>query len=273
MLNKTPQSILTRRDELKKEIAEMLEETNSYFGVDDVINAVYEEEESDDYQHIIAMFDDGNIDNLSNVLELATDVWNYFPHKALGGLSPAEKSLEPQKTVRAKKSNQKSSMPRVQVGDYDMSWEDYEKMLQEMERQQVPFKKWIEGVLPEYESHLKNTEKLPKDIVQKHRFIAEMFFDRVLHVGFLDFGGIRPEFIDKEFLIFTGDGDFDYLIKKIVEKGTKVYVVSSNAGIKKPGLNTKRLSTRIKEVMKQHEQGKIDLINIDSWKMKIQKEV
>jgi uncharacterized LabA/DUF88 family protein len=78
---------------------------------------------------------------------------------------------------------------------------------------------------------------------------------------------------DKEFLIFTGDGDFDYLIKKIVEKGTKVYVVSSNAGIKKPGLNTKRLSTRLKEVMKQHEQGKIDLINIDSWKMKIQKEV
>jgi len=78
---------------------------------------------------------------------------------------------------------------------------------------------------------------------------------------------------DKEFLIFTGDGDFDYLIKRLVEKGTKVYVVSSNAGIKKPGLNTKRLSTRLKEVMKQHEQGKIDLINIDSWKMKIQKEV
>jgi uncharacterized LabA/DUF88 family protein len=78
---------------------------------------------------------------------------------------------------------------------------------------------------------------------------------------------------DREFLIFTGDGDFDYLIKRLVEKGTKVYVVSSNAGIKKPGLNTKRLSTRLKEVMKQHEQGKIDLINIDSWKMKIQKEV
>lgn len=78
---------------------------------------------------------------------------------------------------------------------------------------------------------------------------------------------------DKEFLIFTGDGDFDYLIKRIVEKGAKVYVVSSNAGIKKPGLNTKRLSTRIKELIKEHEQGKIDLINIDSWKMKIQKDI
>jgi uncharacterized LabA/DUF88 family protein len=78
---------------------------------------------------------------------------------------------------------------------------------------------------------------------------------------------------DKEFLIFTGDGDFDYLVDRIVGKGTKVYIVSSNAGIKKPGLNTKRLSTRLKDIIKKHEQGKIDLINIDSWKMKIRKEV
>lgn len=76
---------------------------------------------------------------------------------------------------------------------------------------------------------------------------------------------------EKEFLIFTGDGDFDYLINKIVERGAKVYIVSSNAGLKKPGLNTKRLSTRLKDVMKNNEQGKIDLVNIDSWKMKIQK--
>ncbi len=78
---------------------------------------------------------------------------------------------------------------------------------------------------------------------------------------------------DKEFLIFTGDGDFDYLVDRIVEKGTKVYIVSSNAGIKKPGLNTKRLSTRLKDIIKKHKQGTIDLINIDSWKMKIRKEL
>ncbi len=78
---------------------------------------------------------------------------------------------------------------------------------------------------------------------------------------------------DKEFLIFTGDGDFDYLIERLVKKGIKVYIVSSNAGIKKPGLNTRRFSTRLKEIIKQHEKGKVDLINIDSWKMKIQKEI
>ncbi len=77
---------------------------------------------------------------------------------------------------------------------------------------------------------------------------------------------------DKEFLIFTGDGDFDYLIDRIVEMGTKVFIVSSNAGTKRPGLNTRRLSTRLKDVIKKHKRGMIDLINIDSWKMKIRKD-
>ncbi len=77
---------------------------------------------------------------------------------------------------------------------------------------------------------------------------------------------------DKEFLIFTGDGDFDYLIRKVLEKGTKVYVVSSNAGIKKPGMNTRRLSTKLKDVIKEHPK-EVHLINIDSWKMRIQKSV
>ena len=36
----------------------------------------------------------GDASELSNVLELVTDAWNYFPHKLLDGLSPAEKLLE-----------------------------------------------------------------------------------------------------------------------------------------------------------------------------------
>lgn len=77
---------------------------------------------------------------------------------------------------------------------------------------------------------------------------------------------------DSEFLIFTGDGDFEYLIKKVVERGTKVYVVSSNAGERKPGINTKRFSTRLKNLINENR-GKINLINIDSWKLKIRKEI
>jgi hypothetical protein len=92
--HKTPQSILTRRAELKEELAELLEETNSDFSVQDIIDIINNEEESDDFQKIIAMFDDGNMDNLSNTLELATDAWNYFPHKALKGKSPQEMILQ-----------------------------------------------------------------------------------------------------------------------------------------------------------------------------------
>lgn len=76
---------------------------------------------------------------------------------------------------------------------------------------------------------------------------------------------------DKEFLIFTGDGDFEYLVKKLVEKGAMVYVVSSNAGIRKPGLNTKRLSTRLKHLLSEHK-GKVDFINIDSWRERIKRD-
>lgn len=77
---------------------------------------------------------------------------------------------------------------------------------------------------------------------------------------------------DTEFLIFTGDGDFEYLIRKVVQKRTKVYVVSSNAGIRKPGINTKRFSTRLKALINE-SRGKINLINIDSWKFKIKKDI
>ena len=52
-------------------------------------------------QKIIAMFNrGGNISELSNVLELVSDAWNYFPHKVIGGLSPAEKLLEYQNKKR-----------------------------------------------------------------------------------------------------------------------------------------------------------------------------
>jgi|SRR3989344_1023825 len=76
---------------------------------------------------------------------------------------------------------------------------------------------------------------------------------------------------DNEFLIFTGDGDFEYLIRKVVEKGTRVYLVSSNAGERKPGIITKRFSTKLKDLIKKNK-GAINLINIDNWKFKIKKD-
>ena len=92
-LNK--KEVLQRRKEIEKEILDMLKETESDFSLKDVKDVIYNEEEQDDMMKVVAMFDrGGDASELDNILELVTDAWNYFPHKALGGFSPAEKSLE-----------------------------------------------------------------------------------------------------------------------------------------------------------------------------------
>jgi hypothetical protein len=89
------QQILARRKEIEKEIVNMLKEVESDFALQDVIDAIYHEEDNDDMMKAVAMLDrGGDAAELENVLELVTDAWNYFPHKTLGGISPAEKVLE-----------------------------------------------------------------------------------------------------------------------------------------------------------------------------------
>ena len=91
------QQILERRKEIEQELVEMLKETESDFTLDHVRDAIFHEEDNDDMMKVVAMFDrGGDASELSNVLELVTDAWNYFPHKALGGISPAEMVLKHQ---------------------------------------------------------------------------------------------------------------------------------------------------------------------------------
>ncbi len=92
------QQILKRRQEIEQELVDMLKETESYFPLEHIKDIIFHEEDNDDMQKVIAMFDrGGDISELSNILELVSDAWNYFPHKIIGGLSPAEKLLEYQK--------------------------------------------------------------------------------------------------------------------------------------------------------------------------------
>ena len=92
------QQILDRRKEIEQELVDMLKETDSDFSLQDVKDAIFNEEDNDDMTKVIAMFDrGGDASELSNILELVTDAWNYFPHKTLNGLSPADKLLEYQK--------------------------------------------------------------------------------------------------------------------------------------------------------------------------------
>jgi len=100
------EEILQRRKEIEQEVLDMLKETESDFGLQDIKDAVYNEEETDDFQHVIAMFDrGGDASELDNILELATDAWNYFPHKILKGLCPMEQILESSQKQKSKNKN------------------------------------------------------------------------------------------------------------------------------------------------------------------------
>jgi hypothetical protein len=90
------EELLELREELKADIIDLLEETGSDFTLDDVLAVIYEEEETDDMQQAIMMFDTGEPVELSDVIELVTDAWNCFPHRILDGLSPAEVLLKRQ---------------------------------------------------------------------------------------------------------------------------------------------------------------------------------
>lgn len=90
---KNSKEILKRRKEIEQELIEMLKEAGGDFDLEDIKEIIYNEEDQDDFMQIVAMFDNGQgAGELENILEVASDAWNYFPHKALGGKSPAETS-------------------------------------------------------------------------------------------------------------------------------------------------------------------------------------
>lgn len=94
----TKLQILQRRKEIEQELVNLLEETRSDFGLENIKEIIYNEDGQDNLTNIIAMFDNGQgAAELENVLELVNEAWNYFPHKVLSGLSPVEKHLEYQK--------------------------------------------------------------------------------------------------------------------------------------------------------------------------------
>jgi hypothetical protein len=97
------EEILARRKEIERELTNMLKETKSDFGLDNIKEIIYNEDGQDSLTDIIAMFDTGyEASKLQNVLDLVNDAWNYFPHKILNGLSPAEKLLEYQNKLERK---------------------------------------------------------------------------------------------------------------------------------------------------------------------------
>ena len=74
---------------------------------------------------------------------------------------------------------------------------------------------------------------------------------------------------DNVFYIFTGDGDFEFLIKNVILKGVKCYIVSSAKKIRiGERYFTSRLSKKLKKLCGEFP-GKANLVEINDLKLKI----
>lgn len=76
-----------------------------------------------------------------------------------------------------------------------------------------------------------------------------------------------------EFYVFSGDGDFEYLIRKVVLKKTLVHVVSNAKKIKSgPRYYTSRFSTKLRKMIS--EIGKpVDFLDINNIRKKIERTI
>lgn len=76
-----------------------------------------------------------------------------------------------------------------------------------------------------------------------------------------------------EFYIFTGDGDFEFLIQKVVEKGSVVHIVSNAKKIKSgPRYSTSRFSTKLRNLIAENRKS-VFFVDINDLKMRIKKDI
>ena len=129
MKEKTKKEILERRKEIEQELEETLRKYKSNFSLEDIRSIIFNEEDNDDMQNIIALFDNGDISNLTNILELVGDAWNYFPHKLLGNISPAEKFIEYQNKSKNKKPNKNQKLLWSDGGPYSQAYLKIERRI------------------------------------------------------------------------------------------------------------------------------------------------
>lgn len=75
---------------------------------------------------------------------------------------------------------------------------------------------------------------------------------------------------ETEFYLFTGDGDFEYLIRNVNSKGVKVRIISSSRKIKSgPRYFTSRLSKKLRRLFSENAK-QVDFIEINNLRMKIE---
>lgn len=83
--------IIEKRKEIEQKVTALLKQSGSKKTFKDILDIIFNEKGSGDFGTMIALFgNDFNDEELSNIVQILGDAWNYFPHKSLHNLSPVE---------------------------------------------------------------------------------------------------------------------------------------------------------------------------------------
>lgn len=88
------EEIVRKRLETEINLISLIQTSRGSLKIEDIKNIIYNEDGQICLNEIVASFDCGqDIEELNRIMQIVTSAWNYFPHKKLKGLSPAEKVL------------------------------------------------------------------------------------------------------------------------------------------------------------------------------------
>ncbi len=92
---KSKEDIIQKRGDIEKQLNNIIDSLGLSMKFEEIKEMIYNEQDQSTLHEIISKFDNGqDIDELNKILAIVNEAWNYFPHKVLGGLFPAEKIME-----------------------------------------------------------------------------------------------------------------------------------------------------------------------------------
>ena len=86
--------LIKKQNEIKILLEQQLKKSKSVASVDDILKIIYKEKNKDDLSKILSLFDNGKTALTQKLMDLISSAWNHFPHRSLGGKSPAEKAKD-----------------------------------------------------------------------------------------------------------------------------------------------------------------------------------
>jgi len=96
-LPKSKEELVQKRADIEKQLNDIISSLGLSVSFEEIKEMIYNEQDQNALHEILSKFDNGqDVDELNKILAIVNEAWNYFPHKVLGGLFPAEKILKSQ---------------------------------------------------------------------------------------------------------------------------------------------------------------------------------